>query len=1118
MRESLEASGSLLRMLQSIRGYLRRRAGVALFLVCLTIVGGVLGLAWVFAGPDGWTPGTVLPLALLALGALAGGTLLGWLQRRLRGWTRESNLAQEIERAASLPEGSVRAQVELARSVPEGVSPSLARAGAGALISRLPEGVERLAGVPGRDLVRLSRIGAFGAASAVIILAALFVLAPSRARAAWAGLTQPVALLRPEPLPPLELLPGDAALPRGETPEVAVRAVGRQQVTVHWQGIGDIQRDRDVEVTEGLAEATLPELEVETRYWASSVDGAVTPVSTLVPSDPSLLADLTLDVAYPAHTRLPSQTFRGVPVWLQVPVGTVIRIAGRVAGEGSDVLLVGDGGRAVAQFPVVSGGFSGVWSPTASELITWAVGGGQEGAVLPQTLEIEVLPDTPPELALPVPGADGELPLSLRVPLLIEGNDDFGVSWVEVETTHQRPGEDDVTVVDRIPTGELPQVTLRPVLDVSTWGIRAGDAILVKARASDNAPVGQIVETISYRFAMPMASDLRDAARARIEEATSRTREILDRVSRETEALRNLERQSRLSTERARGDSDTPDAFQDREELRQVLEQQAELASELDELLSRLEETDGALAEMAEDSPEDAELRDRIEELEGLLEDILDPEARARLEEMQERFREGEIEDDVEQIMEELTERQEDLQARLEQALEQLRRREMEEAFQGAEEELRALLETQEALVEELAQGEGEEAQLEQADRAEELAGELGALEEELSASGDAEAASQTESARQEVSEAREAMEAAAEASESGDQEEAAEQAAEAQESLEAALEQLAEAQSEAAESPEEEMQEGLWRGAQAALALARRQGELRTEVAASVPGDRQAFEGEQVAIREGLRNLRAEVAEAAESSPELASELSEAIAAAQEAVDSAVQGLRGTSGPQPDPRVFADSAQARLNEFALRAMAAAEGGGQSGETPSSQEEMGEELASLGAQQSSLNEDASQMSEQSSAGGTPAPMELENLTAGQEGVAARLQALASMPGPGGRRGNLDALAEESSEIAEALGEGRLDATTLGRQERFLERLLDAGRTLERDGPTDEREATSAEATPRRAVTALPEDLLESGALSLPSPAELGALSPAQRRLVLDYFERVNRRRAAGGGR
>ena len=1059
-----------------------------------------------------------MPLVLLASGGLAAVVLMSWLQRNLRVWSRESSLASEVELAARLPEGSVRAHAELARSVPEGVSPSLAQAGEGALIARLPDEVERLAGVPGRELARLSRISAFGAVAAVTLLVALFVMAPGRARTAWAGLARPVALLRPEPLPPLELLPGDASLPRGEAPQVTVRAEGREQVTVHWHAIGEIQRDQATEVSQGVAETTLPALEVETRYWASSPDGAVSEVSTLVPSDPSLLVGLTLDIRYPPHTRLPLHTFRGVPGWLQVPEGTVIRVAGGVSGEGSEVLLVGDGGRIAARFPVESGGFSGSWVPSTSELITWSVEGGEDGAVLPQTLEIEVLADSPPELALPVPGSDGELPLSLRIPLLVEGNDDFGVSWVEVETTHQRPGEEDVTAIDRIPTGELTQVTLRPVLDVSSWRVRPGDAILIRARASDNSPIGQIAETISYRLAMPIASDLREAARARIEEATSRTRELLDRVARETEGLRNLERQNRMGAERTGGGSDEPDAFHDREALRQAVEQQAELASQIDELLSRLEDTNTALSEMAEDSPEDAELRDRIEELEALLEEILDSEDREQLEEMQERFREGAIEEDSEQILGELTQRQEDLQARLEQAIEQLERRATEDAFQGAEDELRALLEAQEPLVEELAEGQGDERQLDQADRASELESQLGELEERLYESGNSEAAQQTESARNEVGEAKEAMESAAESSQGGDPEEAAEQGAEAEESLESALEQLSEARSGSSESLEDKMQEGLWRGAEAALALARRQGELREEVIESVAGERQAFEGEQVAIREGLRNLGSDMAEAAEGSPEVASTLSEAIAAAQEAVESAVQGLRGTSGPQPDPGAFADSAQARMNQVALLAMGAAGEGGESPGAPTSPEEMGEELSSVGAQQSSLNEGASRLSEESAQGGTPSPVELENLTAGQEGVAARLQELARLPGPGGTRGNLDALAEESAEIAEALGDGRLDGTTLGRQERFLERLLEAGRTLERDGPTEEREATSAEPTARRAVTALPENVLGSGALALPSPAELEALSPAQRRLVLDYFERVNRRRAAGVGR
>ena len=1116
MKQSPPPPRSLTGVIQAIRRYLRRIAGTALGFSSVTVAGAILVLAWLLVGSDGWRPGTVVPLFLLIVGGVMVGTLLGWVLLHLRSCTSEASLAGQIESVAKLPEGLVRAQVELARSVPQGVSSSLARAGEGALLLRLGGGVDRLAGNPGRELVRLFRVSAVGAGVVLALLVALLALTPGRSRTAWAGLARPVELLTPEPLPPLELFPGDGQLPRGESPRVEVGAEGRDSVWVHWQAIGDVLRERSLVVVDGWAETLLPELEVEVRYWASSPDGAVTPVSTLVPSDPSLLSDLALDVEYPPNTRLPSESFRRVPAWLSVPEGTVISLAGRVEGEGSEVLLLGEGGRVAIRLPVEEGRFSGSWRPTRSELITWTVENGQEGAVLPQTLELEVIPDAAPELSLPVPGADGELPLSLRVPLLLEASDDYGVAWAEVETAHQRPGEEDVVGVDRIPTGDLPQVTLRPVLDFSAWGLRPGDAILLKARVSDNAPVGQVVETITYRLAVPAATDVREAARARIEDVTSRTEELLDRISRETAELRNLERQSRLGSQQAGGARDEPDAFQDREELRQALERQADLAAELDQIMTGLEEASRALAEMAERDDEDAGLRERIEELERLLEEVLGPEARDRLEELQEGFRQGELQEAPAQLLEELARRQEDLQLRLEQALKRLQRSAIEEGLRGAEEQIRVLLETQEALVEQLAQGEGEEAQREQAEHTAAVEDQLSDLGEELSTSGNPDVGSQTEAARRELGEAREAMTSAAESSQAGDPEEAAQQASEARESLQSAVQRLEETRSGLAESPGEELRDGLRRGAQDALALARRQGQLREDLQNALPDRRGDFEGEEVAIMEGLRNLAAELSEAMRELPDLASSLSEAIAAAQEAVGLTVDAL-ASGGPRPDSELFADTAQAAMNQVALVALV---GLGQAGEDPQSAAsmDMSEALASIGAQQASLNEQGSRLSEESSPGGAPAPMELENLVSGQQGIAGALQELGRRPGPGRTRSNLDALADESEQIAEELRQGRLDATTLQRQERFLERLLSAGRTLEQDAPTEEREATSAEAVPRRAVTALPEELLNPLALPLPSSVELGELSPAQRRLVLDYFERVNRRRATEGVR
>jgi hypothetical protein len=118
--------------------------------------------------------------------------------------------------------------------------------------------------------------------------------------------------------------------------------------------------------------------------------------------------------------------------------------------------------------------------------------------------------------------------------------------------------------------------------------------------------------------------------------------------------------------------------------------------------------------------------------------------------------------------------------------------------------------------------------------------------------------------------------------------------------------------------------------------------------------------------------------------------------------------------------------------------------------------------------------------------------------------------------PGATVEQIDA-ADQRSLAAERLAdEGRLDATTLARQERLLDRLLSAGRTLEREGDTEEREGTPAGPVERSAVDPLSRALLTGLAVPLPTAAELESLSPGERRMVLEYFERMNRRRAGGG--
>jgi hypothetical protein len=108
-------------------------------------------------------------------------------------------------------------------------------------------------------------------------------------------------------------------------------------------------------------------------------------------------------------------------------------------------------------------------------------------------------------------------------------------------------------------------------------------------------------------------------------------------------------------------------------------------------------------------------------------------------------------------------------------------------------------------------------------------------------------------------------------------------------------------------------------------------------------------------------------------------------------------------------------------------------------------------------------------------------------------------------------GDLRALEQEARQIAESLAGGRLDPETRRRQERLFHRLLDAGRTLEQeDEMSDQREAKSAGAVEARDVQPLSAEAVGAIRFRLPDAAILQQLGPAERQLVIQYFERLNR--------
>lgn len=391
----------------------------------------------------------------------------------------------------------------------------------------------------------------------------------------------------------------------------------------------------------------------------------------------------------------------------------------------------------------------------------------------------------------------------------------------------------------------------------------------------------------------------------------------------------------------------------------------------------------------------------------------------------------------------------------------------------------------------------------------------LKALQQRLLQQGDPQAASQAGAAQQDGESASESMRQAAEQARDGKGEEAAASGEDAARSMTSAARALDEARAGMGEAGRRQVQEAVQQAAQDALRLAEREDALREQMEAAQGGggspgaqggELQEMQSEQAAVRQGLQQLGQNLSDADRQTGLVDRATGQALARAMLAMDQVLERLQsGTSMPVRQAERAVDA----LNQLALALLdtdtrMAGSGGGPI-------EEALRRLAEMAGEQGALNAQGAAFAPLD----VTAPVEAEQLrqlAEGQRGIARRIGDVSGLVG--GREdvlGRLDQLAGEASAIARELEGGRLDAETRDRQERLFHRLLDAGRSLEREEYTDERAGEAASAVAGTTPEQLDPTLLDP-TLRYPTPSaeQLRGLSPAYRRLILEYFDRLNR--------
>ena len=1119
-----------------VRVHLRRRAALAAMLWGAAGAGTVLALAWWLAGPDGWRQGSAVPLALdLTLVGLA--SCLGLLlERGGRRWLAEARVARAMEGSVGLEDGAVEGALQLAREVPAGVSISLAALAERGVAGRLDLPDARLAGHLGAQAGLWVRQGSAILALVTPVIVFLLVASPARSLGAWSGLGRPLGLLARPTLVALQIAPGDAEVLRGSPLTITVRAPGRAQVTLRWQGVGDIARTETMATDGTDARFFFQSVNTAIEYSAAVPDGAKSPRFRITPVDPLLLSDIIVELTFPPHTGRAVEEYRGETPPLVIPAGTRVRLEGRATRPLTEARLEREEDGLRVPLEAAGLGFTGSWIPVRGGTYQWRFldFGGRAAEIAPAPLDLTVVPDSAPAICFAFPAVDAVLPMNLRQALVIEARDDYGVGALELVAYRVTSmGERRAPVVQRIELGSSRAVLARPLMDLRSWGLLSGDTVRYFARAFDNAPTPASAETREYVLRMPDAAELRRAAQQGLEAVTNRLQQLSDRARRAAEEARDREREegarpeptsaARAAARRGRTPPADRGQFEDREQVRRALEEQKAMSAQAEQARAELE----AIAQaIRESSASDPQLQQDLAELRSLLEEAASPELRERLSQLSEAL--DSTSRESRQTLEELTDQLQRFREQLEQALAQLRQAAADQDLRATTADARELAQREQALADALHEGGEIELRERQQQTLREDAGELAErlaqLEQRLETLKEFDARMGVQEAQSDAAESQRAMDRTQQALRQplsqGEQlappgqpqdgeprSGAADNAEQAGAAMEAAAEQLEAAQRNMSAQRRAALQAALVRVGEGALSLARRQAEIGRQMRRSDAEGMKQQLGDEAALVQGLRNLGGLLAtQAGGPSPEVMEMASQMVEAA-EALGRTIDSMEGAPGSRSAPGAAAEDAVAALNGLALASLAA---GQQAGDGSGSSSQVTERLDRLAQQQAQLNTRASQI----------APLQLgpqamaeqsQQLSRTQEEIAGDLQRLAEQPGAQDQAlGDLEALAEEAKRLAAQLAGGRLDAETRERQERLFHRLLDAGRSLEQETFSQERESEAPATFGRGAVLPLGPDALGALRYAFPSAEQLQRLSTAERELVLRYFDRLNR--------
>jgi hypothetical protein len=935
----------------------------------------------------------------------------------------------------------------------------------------------------------------------ILVVAALLLLVAARPNHGAAALLWHPAEAWSATVAPLSIEVSAREVERGKPVTVAMLARGRQRAILWTRAPGESWKGQGVVLdSTGRASTTLTlENDIFLRLTSGGRNSDTLQVKVRIPA---FLGTLAVTARYPRYLGLEDEPIPTSGDTVLVPEGTRLETIGEATAELRGAEWMSGAGR--NELTVKGRGFLGTFTPNGTR--TWELAlttsNGQRLAGDTVRIPIVTVPDSAPTVDVPLPGADTMVPVSLKVQLVVDAQDDHGLTQVVVESHRvSRLGFADPARQETIalPSGGTDRAILPWELDLNQRNLLPGDTVKFTVRVTDNAPSPHVTRSREYILRLPTLSEVRAAAR----ETSQNIGAKLDSIA---EASKKLERQTEdLAQERPRGsdrngNADESLSYDAAKKAEQVSQQQDQLLKDAEAVKQALD----ALKEGAEAAGmNDPEWQAKLQEIQEQLERALTPELRERLAELQAALKDLDPER-TRDALEKLAEAQQQLREALERSKELFERAALEGDMQNLTAEARDLAQQQQQWSEQVGTQDSTRAAKEEqalAARADSLSAALKELSEQVGEKSPA----QKDGLQQAASKAQQAanqMKQASQSAQKGQKQQARQQGQQAQKDLQPLGDQLEQQSQQMAAEWREEVIQALDRTLADASRMAERQLQVSEQFRRGEAGAQ--TRAEQGAIEEGTERLIEQAQELSGKNALVSPQAGTALAQARDNMRKAREALASGAPNTREAGRRAQEAVDALNAAAF-SMLRSRGSVSGSESGSGLQEAMEQMSQMAQQQGNIGQQAGGMLPQMGSSGMQE--QLRQLAAQQRAMSERLERMRA----GGQIPGAADMAQEAKDLARSLEAGRLDRQTVERQERLFRRMLDAGRTLqgEEKDEKQERQSTVGKEDSVKLPAALRSLLNENDALlRYPSWEELQALSPEDRRRVVEYFRRL----------